>query len=42
MLDEYYDLVGWNKKTGCPTREKLKALGLDFIIKDLEKRGKIT
>ena len=23
MLDEYYDLVGWDRKTGVPTRANL-------------------
>jgi len=30
MLDEYYELRGWNKN-GIPTKEKLKELGLDKI-----------
>jgi aldehyde:ferredoxin oxidoreductase len=29
MLDEYYGLHGWDKKTSWPTREKLEELGLD-------------
>jgi aldehyde:ferredoxin oxidoreductase len=28
MLDEYYDIVGWDRQTGIPTPEKLKDLGL--------------
>jgi aldehyde:ferredoxin oxidoreductase len=28
MLDEYYEIVGWDGQTGIPTPEKLKALGL--------------
>ena len=28
MLDEYYQCMGWDKRTGQPTEEKLKALGL--------------
>ncbi len=28
MLDRYYELRGWDKNTGCPTREKLTELGL--------------
>lgn len=28
LLDEYYEARGWDKKTGVPTPEKLKALGL--------------
>lgn len=36
MLDEYYDLVGWDKKTGLPTRAKLEALGLKDVADELE------
>jgi aldehyde:ferredoxin oxidoreductase len=28
LLDDYYEARGWDKKTGVPTPEKLKALGL--------------
>jgi len=31
MLDEVYDALGWDKKTGKPSREKLKELGLDDV-----------
>lgn len=31
MLDEYYELRGWNKNTGIPTRERLRELKLGFI-----------
>ncbi len=31
MLDSYYDLRGWDQKTGNPTPQKLKELGLDFV-----------
>ncbi|HTU01807.1 MAG TPA: aldehyde ferredoxin oxidoreductase family protein [Candidatus Sulfotelmatobacter sp.] len=34
MLDEYYNLRGWDKK-GVPTPERLKALGLADVAKDL-------
>ena len=37
MLDNYYETRGWDKKTGKPTPEKLKELGLDFVIPDLWK-----
>jgi len=30
MLDNYYDIQGWDKKTGNPTAEKLKGVGLEF------------
>ncbi|MBM3166698.1 MAG: aldehyde ferredoxin oxidoreductase family protein [Chloroflexi bacterium] len=32
MLDAYYEFRGWDKKTAKPTPEKLKELGLDFVI----------
>jgi aldehyde:ferredoxin oxidoreductase len=31
MLDEYYEICGWNVKTGIPSKERLKKLGLGFI-----------
>ncbi|MFC1980974.1 aldehyde ferredoxin oxidoreductase family protein [Chloroflexota bacterium] len=41
LLDEYYELRGWDKRTGLPTKEKLIDLGLHDIAKDLLKRGKL-
>jgi aldehyde:ferredoxin oxidoreductase len=35
MLDEYYELNGWDKKTGIPTRDKLEALGLKDVANEL-------
>ena len=29
MLDDYYAIRGWDKTTGCPSRDTLQALGLD-------------
>lgn len=29
MLDEYYQIVGWDKVTGIPTKEKLMELGIE-------------
>jgi aldehyde:ferredoxin oxidoreductase len=34
MLDEYYELRGWNKD-GVPTRDKFIALGLKDVAKQL-------
>jgi aldehyde:ferredoxin oxidoreductase len=31
MVDEFYDVCGWDKQTGIPTKERLKHLGLDKI-----------
>ena len=28
LLDEYYELRGWDKRSGIPTEEKLIELGL--------------
>jgi aldehyde:ferredoxin oxidoreductase len=41
MLDEYYDLHGWDKKTSYPTRKALTALNLEYVADDLEKIGKL-
>jgi len=37
MLDDYYEIVGWDKETGIPTRKTLESLGLRDIADDLEK-----
>lgn len=36
MLDEYYEVRGWDKKNGMPLLETLKALGLEISSKELE------
>jgi aldehyde:ferredoxin oxidoreductase len=35
MLDNYYAIRGWDKKTGIPTAMKLRELGLDFAADQL-------
>ena len=35
MLENYYRLMGWDTETGKPLPETLKALDLDYVIKDL-------
>jgi len=35
MKDEYYEIRGWDKETGVPTREKLVELGLEDVAQDL-------
>jgi aldehyde:ferredoxin oxidoreductase len=35
MLDNYYKLMGWDRKTGRPFPETLKALGLEHVARDL-------
>ncbi|HUK49438.1 MAG TPA: aldehyde ferredoxin oxidoreductase C-terminal domain-containing protein, partial [Terriglobales bacterium] len=37
MLDNYYELRGWDKKTGLPTRERLQAIGLNDVATELDK-----
>jgi aldehyde:ferredoxin oxidoreductase len=39
MLDHWYELRGWSKETGIPTREKLRELGLDNAVRELKQRG---
>jgi aldehyde:ferredoxin oxidoreductase len=41
MLDDYYDIHGWNRKTSFPTRKTLVALKLKNVADDLEKIGKL-
>jgi len=36
MLDDYYELRGWDVTSGIPREEKLRELGLDFVIEDLK------
>ena len=35
MVDEYYDIMGWDRKTGKPYKRTLVELGLDDVAKDL-------
>ena len=42
MLMEYYDTRGWDKNTGIPTAEKLKALNLIDVLEDLQRRRLLT
>ncbi len=37
MLDEYYELRGWDKEAGIPTPEKLRELGLSKAAEDMER-----
>ncbi len=41
MLDEYYDLHGWNKETGYPTRSTLEKYDLGYVADELASRGKL-
>jgi aldehyde:ferredoxin oxidoreductase len=39
MLDDYYQIVGWDKKTGIPKRSTLEALDLKDVADELENRS---
>ena len=39
MLDRYYEVHGWDIKTGIPARDTLERMGLKCVADDLEKRG---
>jgi len=41
MLDEYYDLHGWDRTTSFPKRETLVELGLEGVAGDLSKIGRL-
>lgn len=41
MLDNYYTLRGWDKKTGIPTRAKLETIGLGEVADQLEKMHRL-
>ncbi len=38
-MSEYYQLRRWDEKTGLPTQERLKELGLNEVIKDFKSRS---
>ncbi len=42
MLDEFYELSGWDKETGMQTRSDLEKLGLKDIAKKLAKQDKLA
>ena len=35
MLDNYYEHMGWDRKSGRPLPQTLKGLGLEDIVTDL-------
>ena len=41
MLDEYYDLQGWDRETGWQTKETLEKIELNEIAKELARSGKL-
>ena len=42
LIDETYEAFGWDKKTGYIMRQKLSELGLNDVLEELEKMGKIA
>jgi len=41
LLDNFYELRGWDKKTGIPTKSKLQEEGLDYVAQELDRLGKL-
>lgn len=41
MLDQFYELQGWDKKTGLQTRETLIKLGMENVVQKLEEAGRL-
>ena len=39
MKDMYYELRGWDKKSGIPTAKTLREFGLDDVAEDLASLG---
>jgi len=42
MLDDYYELHGWDKKSSFPKRKILEKLGISYVADDLERIGKLA
>ena len=40
MLGNYYELRGWDKRTGIPTRAKLETIGLKIVADELDRSGR--
>ncbi|MCC7263277.1 MAG: aldehyde ferredoxin oxidoreductase family protein [Candidatus Latescibacteria bacterium] len=41
-LDTYYQMSGWDREIGAPTRAKYQELGLDWVAADLERYGAVA
>ena len=41
LMDEFYDLRGWDRETGWPKRETLEKHGLKDVADKLENLGKL-
>jgi aldehyde:ferredoxin oxidoreductase len=37
MLEDYYEIRGWDRERGIPTEERLKSLEIEDVAKDLKK-----
>jgi aldehyde:ferredoxin oxidoreductase len=42
LLNRYYELHGWDKKTGKPVKETFKRLNLEKLQNKLELNGKLS
>lgn len=42
MLDQYYEIHGWDKGTGWQKKAQLEGLGLSEVARDIERKGKIA
>jgi len=40
MLDDFYEMRGWDVETGIPKQEKLKELELNFVVEELYHKEK--
>jgi len=38
-MEMYYEEMGWDKRTGSPTRDTYRRLGLETVAAELTKRG---
>jgi aldehyde:ferredoxin oxidoreductase len=38
-MDMYYEVMGWDKKTGVPTVASFQKLGLGKVADELSKKG---
>jgi len=41
MLERFYEVSGWNRLTGFPTRKKLEELDLRDVAEELERMGRL-
>lgn len=39
MLDEYYTEREWDLRTGIPKAEKMRKIGLEYVVEDLKRNG---